>query len=74
MVLNPRAALGEKGDDSQKQAEVDPRSKFGVNKPEPKVESKSEPKTDPKSEPKADPKPEVKSEPKPNAESGAKKP
>jgi HlyD family secretion protein len=41
VVLNPRAALGEKDDESQKQPDVDVQSKFGDGKAEQNTESKS---------------------------------
>jgi multidrug efflux pump subunit AcrA (membrane-fusion protein) len=42
VVLNPRAALGDKGDEAQKQPEVDVKRKFGVNKPPPKPDAKGD--------------------------------
>ena len=42
VVLNPRAALGDKGDESQKQPDVDVKSKFGANKAEHKPDAKGD--------------------------------
>jgi HlyD family secretion protein len=40
VVLNPRSALGEKDEPSQKQAEVNVKDRFGTNKPTPKSDGK----------------------------------
>jgi HlyD family secretion protein len=42
VVLNPRAALGDKDDASQKQPEVDAKSKFGTNEAERKPDAKGD--------------------------------
>jgi multidrug efflux pump subunit AcrA (membrane-fusion protein) len=42
VVLNPRAALGEKDEESQKQPEVDVKTKFGTNRPDEKAEAKGD--------------------------------
>jgi multidrug efflux pump subunit AcrA (membrane-fusion protein) len=54
VVLNPRAALGDKGDEPQKQPDVDVKSKFGANKADRNADDKADRNADDKADRNAD--------------------